>query len=557
MLTDLHVKNLALIKDAELHFRDGLNVLSGETGAGKSILLNSILLALGKRADSELIRSGEESAYVELIFTVETDALREKLEAYGVTAEDGQVIMSRRIFDKKSVAKMNGETVPLSLLKSVAECFIEVYGQKDAITLLSPENHLKILNHYGKTELKESLSKYRQCYHDYKDAKKALTGIIDDPEEAEKRLDFLRFVTKEIDDAGIRPGEEQEVRETLKREYSGGKVKEGLEGAAAALSDSVSTGLSEALTSLKTVLQSLPGDEKISGFYGVLQDTDSVLNDVLQKILTERDNCEIDEALLAKTEARLDTILTIQHKYGGDFAALSKLRKEYGEELLKLENLLNNREKLENDLAVAKENLISAAETLHNERLKVADRFSRAVEESLRDFRFLSVSFQAPVTETNRFTEDGRDEVNFMISTNPGEKEKPLSDVASGGELSRIMLAIKTLSVNAEEDAEKVLIFDEVDQGISGLTATAVGRKLRTISAGHQIVLVSHLPQIVATADHHYLIDKGVTESGTETRVKYLNENESIEELARLLSTSEKTEAALSAAKEMKRAMRT
>ena len=551
MLESLHVKNLALIKEAELELNPGLNVLSGETGAGKSLLLGSINLALGKRADADLIRNGEDSAFVELTFKIREKELQEKLTELGFPPDEEDLIISRRISDGRSRSRINGETVTLSSLKKVTELLIDIHGQHDHQSLLKEENHLKVLDHYGKEELKDVKARYEESYKQYLQIRDQIRKMGGDDESRKQRLDFLDFQIKEIEEAGLKKGEEKQLDELYNRLSHSENVKNALEKLILLLRENAVSAVSESLKEASSVTVF---DESIKSIESQLLDIDAYLSDTIREAEHILDLSDVDEELLKKTEERLELLSKLKKKYGHSEEEILKHLKDLQAEYRELLDFDKNKEKIEKDLEKEKEILKKAAKELSEKRQEVGERFSKALEKALTGLNFLHVSFETSVSHTNHYTSSGADEVRFLISTNPGEERKPLSQVASGGELSRIMLAIKSLAADADEIP--TLIFDEIDQGISGKTAAAVAREMQKISVSHQVICISHLPQIVSSADENYLIEKSVEDQKTVTRITALSEENTLKEIARMLGSGEVTPSNMQNAAEMKAQMR-
>lgn len=551
MLTSLTVKNLALIRSAELEFRPGLNILSGETGAGKSILLGSVSLCLGGRAEKDMIRNGETYAYTELVFEEDDPGILAKLSEKDICPDEGRFIISRRISDGKNSAKINGETVTLSVLKEAAELLIDIHGQHDNQSLLHEEHHLAVLDGFAKSELQDALSRYGVCYQTYRRLREAFNACDGDAAERARRLDFLEFEIDEIENAKIVPGEEARLTEELKRLSNARAIRNGLTEIVSVLSEDTAEGLSHALKTANTLTAM---DPALGNLAVALGDIEGFLQDTLKEARTHLEADVPDEDRLPAVEERLQLIAALKRKYGASETEILKRLEEFEKEYDTLTAFEENRGKLEAELTEAKKTLIAASKKLHEIRRSAADRFSAAMMQALSELNFLQATFETEVTETKRYTVSGSDDVRFLISTNPGEPLKPLSKVASGGELSRIMLAIKTLI--ADSDRIHTLIFDEIDAGISGKTGAAVAEKLHEIAKTRQVICISHLPQIVAMADHHFLIEKGVSGGNTETKISALSEADSAKELARLLSAGELTETALQNAYEMKRKLK-
>lgn len=553
MLNYLHVKNIALLRDVEMSFDEGLCVLSGETGAGKSILLHAILLALGARTDTGLIRTGAEEASVELILKANEPETLDELQKLGIETEDGQIVLQRKIAEKKSIAKINGETVPASLLRKAATLFIDLYGQREHESLLDENNHLRALDAYGSTKIEEALSEYRTAYDSYREKKEEIQKLGTDDEERKRRIDYLDYTVREIANARLKAGEEETLKEKRLRFMKAEELSKSLKEAEGYLSGNAQEALSGAVSALKKAAET---DKEIETIFRTLVDADAIVRDAQSEIEERIANLPSEEEEAGRIEERLDEIQRLRRKYGGSVEEILASLRQFQDELSELTRLDANKEQLYQELEERKERLKEAGRMLHLGRSEAAVRFDRDMTAALLELRFLSVVFRTEVTETNRFTRNGADTVVFYISMNPGETPKPLSQIASGGELSRIMLALKTLSSKKGSEKDKTFVFDEIDTGISGSTALAVARRLMRAAEDRQVLLVSHLPQIVAMADHNYLIEKNVYENETVTAVRELSEEESLSEIARLLGTGEMTDAALNNAKELRSAVK-
>ncbi|MBQ6541329.1 MAG: DNA repair protein RecN [Lachnospiraceae bacterium] len=553
MLNYLHVKNIALLRDVEMNFDEGLCVLSGETGAGKSILLHAILLALGARTDTGLIRTGADEASIELILQANEPETLDELQKLGIETEEGQIVLQRKIAEKKSIAKINGETVPASLLRKAASLFIDLYGQREHESLLDENNHLSALDAYGSTKIDEALSEYRTAYDSYREKKEEIRKLGTDDEERKRRIDYLTYTVREIENAHLKPGEEEDLKEKRLRFMKAEELSKSLKEAEGYLSQNAQEALSGAVSALKKAAET---DKEIETIFRTLVDADAIVRDAESEIEERIAALPSEEEEAGRIEERLDEIQRLRRKYGGSAEEILASLKQYRSELDELRRLDANKEQLYQELEERKERLKEAGRSLHLCRSEAAVRFDRDMTAALSELRFLSVVFRTEVTETNRFTRNGADTVVFYISMNPGETPKPLSQIASGGELSRIMLALKTLSSQKGSEKDKTFIFDEIDTGISGSTALAVARRLMRASEDRQVLLVSHLPQIVAMADHNYLIEKNVYDNETVTAVRELSEEESLSEIARLLGTGEMTDAALRNAKELRSAVK-
>ncbi|MDD3251889.1 MAG: DNA repair protein RecN [Lachnospiraceae bacterium] len=545
MLLELHVKNLALIEQADVEFGDGLNILTGETGAGKSIIIGSVNLALGQKASKEIIRSGAEYAYVELIFSVGADK-RPLLEALDVHPdEDGLLIITRKILPARSISKINDETVTAAKLKQVTGLLLDIHGQHEHQSLLHVSKHLEILDTYAKHQTSPIKEKISALYRQYRDLQEALEQANTDQDSRRREADFLQFEVEEIEQAALKDGEEEILTEQYRKYANGRKIMENL---AVAYEAAESDNIGRALHQIGEVAAY---DEALKEIQSQLYDAESILNDVHHTIGAYLEDLNFDEAELAEIEARLDLIHNLQAKYGSTVSQIQDALEEKKKRLEQLEHFDEYRQQLEQDYQKINGQLEAQSAALSKERQQAATVLTGQIRQGLEDLNFLHVSFSMEFRRLDHYTANGFDEAEFVISTNPGEPERSLGMVASGGELSRIMLAIKT--VLADSDDIPTLIFDEIDTGISGRTAQKVSEQLAIISRTHQVLCITHLPQIAAMADCHYEIAKSASEGKTTTRIRALDKEAMVAELARLLGGAEITDAVLQNAREMKK----
>ncbi|MGN0159351.1 MAG: DNA repair protein RecN [Brotaphodocola sp.] len=545
MLLELHVKNLALIEQADVEFGDGLNILTGETGAGKSIIIGSVNLALGQKASKDLIRSGADYAYVELIFSVDEEKRAALAELEVFPDDDGQLIISRKMMASRSISKINDETVTASRLKKVTGLLIDIHGQHEHQSLLHASKHLEILDTYAKSRTSERKKEVAAVYQEYRKLKEALDETGGDQESRKREADFLQFEIDEIENAELRSGEEEELTEQYRRIANGRKIMESLSAAYEAVN---ADGIGKALHQVGEVVDY---DENLKEIQDQLYDAESILSDVHHAIGSYLDDMEFDEEELIRIGERLDLIHGLQAKYGNTLEKIQAALKEKKIRLEQLEHFDEYRQKMEKDYHKAADKLEKLCETLSLERQNASKSLVNKIREGLVELNFLDVAFSMEFRRLDHYTANGFDEAEFVISTNPGEPMRSLGQVASGGELSRIMLAIKT--VLADSDDIPTLIFDEIDTGISGRTAQKVSEQLAVISRNHQVICITHLPQIAAMADCHYEIAKSVDGGKTRTRIHALDEEAMSVELARLLGGVEITDAVLKNACEMKR----
>lgn len=545
MLLELHVKNLALIQQADVEFGEGLNILTGETGAGKSIIIGSVNLALGEKARSDIIRSGAEYAYVELVFAITPEKAAALKELDIIPDEDGILVISRKIMPARSVSKVNGETVTAARLKQITGLLIDIHGQHEHQSLFYPVRHLEILDTYAKSQTEQLKTQVARTYHTYQKLSTELQKASLDQESRKREIDFLQFEIDEIEQAALREGEEERLTEQYRRYSHGRKIMESLAAAYEALEGA------EVGRALYQVNEVAEYDQRLQAIRDQLYDVEAIISDVTREITSYQDEVVFDEAELLQIEERLDLIHNLQAKYGSSVARIQTSLNEKKERLEQLEHFDEFRQQLEAELKNTMDYLDGLSTTLSLERQKAASQLTGLIRSGLTDLNFLDVSYDMEFKKLDHYTANGFDAAEFVISTNPGEPMRPLALVASGGELSRIMLAIKT--VLADSDDIPTLIFDEIDTGISGRTAQKVSEKLSIISRNHQVICITHLPQIAAMADHHFEIAKAVSDGKTATNIQILNENQSITELARLLSGAEVTETVLKNAQEMKR----
>ena len=553
MLQSLHVKNLALIDEAEVDFTRGLNILSGETGAGKSIIIGSINLALGEKVQKEMLREDPQTgefapALVELVFTVENGQERQKLEALEVYPEDDQVILSRRIVGGRGTARVNGQSMPASAVREIAAILIDIHGQHEHQSLLSKRRHLEILDAYVGETLTEKKKALVETYRSYKKLVEEEKNAGIDGAEREREISFLEYEIREIEEAGLREGEDEELENEYRRFSNGQKIVNAVNGAY-----SNTGGESDCASELTGIAD----EARAGGLFGVLAELerelleiDGLLSDFNRELADYVENMEYDEETFYQVEKRLDEVNHLKSKYGSTIPDVLLALEEKQERLMQLKDYDTYLAGLKEEIARTKKVLEKQSSEVSAMRKEAAERLTAAVTQALLDLNFLDVRFTMNFERMAEYTANGFDDAEFLISTNPGEPLKPLGKVASGGELSRIMLAIKT--VLADEDAVETLIFDEIDSGISGRTAQMVSEKMNVLGRSHQIICITHLPQIAAMADSHYLIQKSVQNQTTVSTIRRLSEEESVQELSRMLGGVEITETVKESAREMR-----
>ena len=553
MLVNIHVKNMALIKEADIALGNGLNILSGETGAGKSILLGAIAVALGLQGFKGFAREGAEYALSELVFVAENPEQRALLEELGIPMEEDEVIISRRLSKGRAASKINGETVPVSLVKKVGALLIDIHGQHENQALLHIRKHLELLDDFAKENLEDLREEYQKSYHEYGELKKELEQAQLDNAARAKEMDFLSFEIGEIEEASLQKGEDESLEEDYKKLANGREILEAVtEAYQLCGTDGASDSTGRALRSLASVAEY---DSSLKALYGQLMDVDNLLNDFSREVSSYAQELDVDEETLCSTEERLDLINRLKTKYGNTIEAILEYKEEKEKRFQVLEHYEEYLAELESRFAACRKKLDEQAEALTRIRKEAAVRFSEQVCQALQELNFLDVRFELEFRRLEDYTASGLDEVCFMISTNPGQPLRPVQDTASGGELSRIMLAVK--SIMADQEKVETLIFDEIDSGISGRTAQKVSEKLAVIAGAHQVICITHLAQIAAMADVHFMIEKKVLGEETQTSIRQLDERESIEELARILGGAKITQTVLDGAKEMKELAKT
>ena len=550
MLLHLHVKNMALIKELEIDFGKGLNILTGETGAGKSILIGSINVALGMQSFKGFVREDEKNALVELVFDVEEETAREKIRAMDIELEDGQVILSRRLVNGRSISKVNGETVTVAAIKELASVLIDIHGQHEHQSLLYKKNHLQILDEYAKEELETYKQEGIRLYESYMETKRQLEEFTMDEASRKKELDFLEFEIGEIEDAQLLDGEDDELEHRYQKLSNARKIAQSV-GEAYELSGN---GEPNALDMISMAVQRIQGvssyDQELEGFSEQLGEIENLISDFNRELSGYLDSLTFDEYEFVQITDRLNVINHLKTKYGHRIADILSYKEDRQQRYQELVDYDARREKLQVQFEKQTACLRKNAEKMSAIRQKFAGKLAEVIQKQLEDLNFLETNFQVVVEPTAALSANGHDEACFMISMNPGSPVKPLGDVASGGELSRIMLAIKT--VLADKDQTETLIFDEIDVGISGRTAQKVSEKMAVIARSRQILCITHLAQIASMADNHFYIEKNIQGQNTVTSIRRLSEEESVEELARILGGTTITATTLQSAKEMK-----
>ena len=524
MLQNLHVKNLALIDEVEITFDEHLNILTGETGAGKSVLIGSIESALGKKISKDMIRPGAKEAVIELLFWIEDQKLIKEIEALDLEVEDGQIFIKRVINEKRSINKINDSTVTLNTLREVSRRLFDLHGQQEHQVLLKEKNHLSMMDHFLPENARYSLEQCKNLAGEYHEISTKIKEISIDDQQRLREMDFLKHEISEIENANLVKGEDEELETVYQKIVHSRDIITSCQAARMLTGYEEETSIGNQLSeSIRRMQEISHLDPQISEFYEQLLSVEDLLNGFHQELTTYMENMEFDEQTYQEVEERLNVINSLKDKYGPSIEDVTA----YGQKAEKRYNMLCDAE--------------HEIEILKNEQERIRERYL---------LNFLDVRFEIEVTKKDQISADGMDQIRFMISTNPGLPMRPVQEVASGGELSRIMLALK--SVAAQADGVDTLIFDEIDTGISGETANRVAKKMAVISKDHQVIAITHLPQIAAMADSHYFIRKQTDQKNTQTMIRKLNESESLKEISRMISGDQWSETSMEHAKEMK-----
>ncbi len=551
MIVSLHVKNMALIDEVEIELGEGLNILTGETGAGKSILLGAVNIALGAGNFRDYVRGDADYALAELVFASKQKSVRRKLDEMEIPWEDGEIIISRKYRKGRSISKVNGETVPVSFVRELASYLIDIHGQHEHQSLLYPAKHLEILDEYAEKEIAPLKQECAARYHDYVSAARKLSKARSDEAGRAKEADFLRFELQEIESAGLHPGEDEDLEARYRVMSNGRRIMESLAEAGGLTGCQVNGGAADEIGHALRSLNAVRGfDGELDGFCRMLEDIEGMLGEFNHGLSGYMDGFAFDEQEMKRIEDRLDLLNRLKAKYGKTLDDVLGYRKEKEERLQILQNYEEYLQGLRTEYEKAGKNLLLTAREMSAIRKRYAAALADKIKEALIDLNFLEVQFEISFAPLDKPCENGIDAVCFQISTNPGMPLRPLGEVASGGELSRVMLAIRT--VMAQQDEVDTLIFDEIDTGISGRTAQKVSEKMAVIAENRQVICITHLAQIAAMADSHFQIEKNPRDGKTFTTIRLLDKEQSITELARILGGAKITQAVLDNAREMK-----
>ncbi|GKX31937.1 DNA repair protein RecN [Vallitalea longa] len=553
MLVHLHVKNFALIDEINVDFDNNLNILTGETGAGKSIIIGSINAVLGGKASKDMIRTGCDSALIELLFLVDNNTVLNKLHEYDISMDNRELLITRKInINGRSVFRMNGQVVTTSIVKDISAKLIDIHGQHEHQSLLNKKNYLSLLDTFCGESIVGLKEKLREKYNHYIKLSSKIDHFMLDEQTRKKEISFLEYEINEITSANLKIGEDDKLKEEYIFLSNGKKIIESMSEVYTYVNgdNNINGSIDNIGKSVRIISNIMNLDKNISNMQEQISNIEIMLSDFNRDLNDYISNFEIDETRYIDIENRIDLINNLKMKYGNTIEEILHYKQEkekYLEELINYEQYLNN---VNEQITKLRKEIETYCYELSKVRTEKAEHISKMIVTSLKHINFLNTNFTIKVNRIEKFKINGWDDIEFLISTNIGEPPKSLSKVASGGELSRIMLAIK--SVLANSDDIETLIFDEIDTGISGKTAGLVAEKLAQISKRHQVICITHLAQIAAMGDSHFIIEKKVKDNVTNTIISKLNKHDSVNELARLLGGVKITEAVIANAREMK-----
>ena len=551
MLTNIHIENYALIDCLDIDINEGLNIITGETGAGKSIILGAIGAALGAKINSDVIRAGEEYSFISVSFHInDADKLKALTELDAVDLSDGDIIVTRKILPARSVFKINGVTVSAAQVRSLSSLIIDIHSQRDNLLLLKTENQLKLVDSFGDDEFRKLMDRQKSLYEEYTECNSKLANIGDDASLREREISLLQYEIKEIEEASLTVEEDEELEEKFSKMSYLEKIRRGVAESLQSLESGDVNSIDLLGKAIKSLGDAINYDKDLAQIYDALKEAESILSDASGDLYSYIENNEMDEEEFARITNRIDLYNTLKRKYNG---SVKGILEALDEKIERLDTLINSDEyitKLKDRINELIDEMNQVCQSLHDKRVGIAEYLQSLIMSEMTDLNFNNVQFLIEVRKNDTFSSNGYDSVEFLISLNSGEDVKPLKNIASGGEISRIMLAIK--SVIADRDITGTMIFDEIDTGISSRTAQYVAEKMHNISKSHQIICITHLPQIAAMADTHFYVYKEVSDNKTITCMRELDEESQINELARFLGGSKITENVMENAKEMK-----
>ncbi|GIC69762.1 DNA repair protein RecN [Fructobacillus tropaeoli] len=555
MLEQLTIQNFAIIDQVDLSFDDQLTVLTGETGAGKSIIIDALAMVTGGRASTEMIRKGADKAVLQAVFSLVGDraaGLREQLSAAGIELSDDQVVIYREFNHKgRSIVRINGIIVPLKVLSEFGSQLVEIQGQHDTSLLLNQDHHLDLLDQFAEADLSQAKDEYQQLFYRYRDITRQIDQLKNRRQDINQRLDLLSFQQEELKEANLQPGEEDQLLADRSKLANYKKIADALEQAQQALNPGLDGGAIDLLAAAhQAMIQAATYDSDFENLAQSLSEAYYAAQDAGRDLDEAVSDLTFDEGALVEIDDRLQVIHNLKRKYGDSVDEILVFQQKVDRELADLDGGSFDLESLTKEKETIKGKIVAAAQALTQSRQKVAKKLEKAVNRELADLLMEQAYFEVQFTPVTGFLPSGADKVAFFVQTNQGEGTKPLEKAASGGEASRLMLALKTIFI--AQHGLPTVVFDEIDTGVSGRVGSAIAKKMQTIAEKTQVMAITHLPQVAAAATHHFLIEKFNQNDRTVTQVKDLPENQRDEAIAMMLSGNQVTDAALANAKDLR-----
>ncbi|CAK1237031.1 DNA repair ATPase RecN (RecN) [Fructobacillus tropaeoli] len=555
MLEQLTIQNFAIIDQVDLSFDDQLTVLTGETGAGKSIIIDALAMVTGGRASTEMIRKGADKAVLQAVFSLVGDraaGLREQLSAAGIELSDDQVVIYREFNHKgRSIVRINGVIVPLKILSEFGSQLVEIQGQHDTSLLLNQDHHLDLLDQFAEADLSQAKNEYQQLFYRYRDITRQIDQLKNRRQDINQRLDLLSFQQEELKEANLQPGEEDQLLADRSKLANHKKIADALDQAQQALNPGLDGGAIDLLAAAhQAMTQAAAYDSDFENLAQSLSEAYYAAQDAGRDLDEAVSDLTFDEGALVEIDDRLQVIHNLKRKYGDSVDEILAFQQKVDRELADLDGGSFDLESLTKEKETIKGKIVAAAQALTQSRQKVAKKLEKAVNRELADLLMEQAYFEVQFTPVTGFLPSGADKVAFFVQTNQGEGTKPLEKAASGGEASRLMLALKTIFI--AQHGLPTVVFDEIDTGVSGRVGSAIAKKMQTIAEKTQVMAITHLPQVAAAATHHFLIEKFNQNDRTVTQVKDLPENQRDEAIAMMLSGNQVTDAALANAKDLR-----
>lgn len=551
MLLEISIKNFAIIEEVSLHFDQGMTILTGETGAGKSIIIDAMNMILGSRATTDVIRHGASKAEIEGLFSLENSrSLKPIFEEQGLELTDELIIRREILQNGRSVSRVNGQLVNLSVLKAIGQHLVDIHGQHDQEELMRPQLHIAMLDEFGDQEFLALKDRYYETFDRYRGLRKQVLTLQKNQQEHKARIEMLEFQIAEIESADLKSGEDLTLHQERERLLNHKQIADTLTNAYAMLDNEDFSSLSNVRSAMNDLESIEEYDPSYKELTSNLSESYYVLEDVTKRLEDIIDGLDFDGNRLMQIEARLDLINSITRKYGGNVNDVLEYFAQISKEYQLLTGNHSSSEDLEVELKALEKTLVELAGQLSQARHLLAKQLESEIKQELQELYMEKANFQVQFTRS-KFNREGNEQVEFYISTNPGEDFKPLIKVASGGELSRLMLAIK--SAFSRKEGKTSIVFDEVDTGVSGRVAQAIAQKIHKIGSNGQVLAISHLPQVIAIADYQFFIEKISDEHSTVSKVRLLDMDERVEEIAKMLAGENVTDAALTQARELLR----